>query len=278
MPRKQTPRRPRATHKVSGLIPDRAELLEERPLSMHVQFSGPVTFYTMPLPPGYVHEAAVTTVPSKMRQRGPEHRRSRRAYEQGTAPDPKRVFVVYGRNGKALAAMRLFLRALKLEPLDFDTVKDELGGSPFIGEIIRRGMERAQAIVVLFTPDEYTALRPELWNVHDVTSDKVRWQPRPNVIFEAGMALAIDERRTILAVFGGVSLSSDLHGRYFLTLNNSVATRNALRNALIGTGCEVDPFVRDLETPEIAGDFEACLKPPVLKRVRPLAPFRTTRK
>ena len=88
------------------------------------------------------------------------------------------------------------------------------------------------------------------------------------------MALAIDERRTILVVLGGVSLSSDLHGRHFLALNNSTAARNALRNALIGTGCQVDQYVSDLDNVEIAGDFEACRKPPMLKKIRPLSPFR----
>ena len=79
---------------------------------------------------------------------------------------------MYGRNGKALAAMRLFLRSLKLDPLDFDTVKNDLGGSPFVGEIIRSGMEHAQAIVVLFTPDEYASLRPELWNTQTLRVTK----------------------------------------------------------------------------------------------------------
>ena len=241
---------------------------------MHVEFSGPVTFYAAPLPPGYVQNATVAAVPSETQQHEAEKKRTRRARGQETVPNPRRVFVVYGRNGKALAAMRLFLRALKLDPLDFDTVKNDLGGSPSVGEIIRSGMERAQAIVVLFTPDEYASLRPELWNTHDTESDKVRWQPRPNVIFEAGMALAIDERRTILVVRGEVSLSSDLHGRHFLALNNSTAARNALRNALIGTGCQVDQYVSDIDNPEIAGDFEACLKLPVLKSVRPRSPLR----
>lgn len=240
---------------------------------MHVEFSGPVTFYAAPLPLADVR-ADVTAVSSETEQREAKQKQAQRTHGHKTSPDPRRVFVVYGRNGKALSAMRLFLRALKLDPLDFDTVKNDLGGSPFVGEIIRSGMERAQAIVVLFTPDEYAALRPELWNIHDTESDKSRWQPRPNVIFEAGMALAIDERRTILVVLGEVHLSSDLHGRHFLTLNNSVTARNALRNALVGTGCQVDQYVNDLDNLEIAGDFEACLKPPVLKKTRPVSPFR----
>jgi predicted nucleotide-binding protein len=44
------------------------------------------------------------------------------------SPDPKRVFIVYGRNSRAHEALKLFLRALKLNPLDFDEVKNDLGG------------------------------------------------------------------------------------------------------------------------------------------------------
>lgn len=241
---------------------------------MHVEFSGPVTFYAAPFPPGHIQHATVTAVPAATHQPEAARTRGQRSRGHETTPDPRRVFVVYGRNGKALAAMRLFLRALKLDPLDFDTVRNDLGGSPFVGDIIRSGMARAQAIVVLFTPDEHAALRPELWFPRDPAGDKARWQPRPNVIFEAGMALAIDERRTILVVLGEVGLSSDLHGRHFLALNNSTAARSALRNALVGTGCRVDRYVSDIDNLEIAGDFEACLKPPVLKNVRPRSPFR----
>jgi hypothetical protein len=45
-------------------------------------------------------------------------------------PNQKGVFIVYGRNEKAYNAMRLFLQSLKLEPLTFDEVRNELGGSP----------------------------------------------------------------------------------------------------------------------------------------------------
>src|SRR5487761_2314149 len=45
--------------------------------------------------------------------------------------NPREVFIVHGRNVKAFEAMRDFLRALGLNPLDFNTLIDEQGGSPF---------------------------------------------------------------------------------------------------------------------------------------------------
>ena len=84
-----------------------------------------------------------------------------------TTPDPSRVFIVFGRNSKAYNAMRLFIQSLGLSPLGFDEFRNDLGGSPFVGDIIEAGMRRAMAVVVLFTPDEYPALRPSLAEVHD---------------------------------------------------------------------------------------------------------------
>jgi predicted nucleotide-binding protein len=187
--------------------------------------------------------------------------------------DAKRVFIVYGRNTAAHNAMKLFLQALKLDPLDFEEVRNDLGGSPFVGDIVQEGMNRARAIVVLLTPDEYVALRPGLDSAHDPASEKKRWQARPNVLLEAGMALAIDERRTILVVLGNVHLSSDLHGRHFIHLDNSSRARDSLVNALIGVGCQVSRYIVDWNNPVVAGDFEKCLRPPALPRVKVSSPF-----
>lgn len=143
-----------------------------------------------------------------------------------------------------------------------------------MGEVVREGLRRAQAMVVLFTPDEYAALRPGLYENSDSGEDKQRWQPRPNVILEAGMALALDERRTILVVLGRVPLPSDLHGRLFISLDNSPRERGSLRDALVGIGCDVDRYTQDLYDLTLAGNFESCLKPPVLEEVTPLSPFR----
>jgi predicted nucleotide-binding protein len=189
-------------------------------------------------------------------------------------PDPTRVFIVYGRNRQAHGALKLFLRALKLNPLDFDEVRNDLGGAPFVGEVVREGLQRAQGVIVLFTPDEYAALRPELRGEHDTEADRARWQPRMNVIFEAGMALALNETRTILVVLGKVPLPSDLHGRLFFRLDNSAPARTRLRDALVGIGCAVDRYTGDLYDLTQAGDFEGCLQPPALREVTPLSPFR----
>jgi len=197
--------------------------------------------------------------------------------EKQHMPDRKKVFVVYGRNTKVYTAMKLFLQAVGLEALDFYKIKDDMGGSPFVGKIVQKGMEQAQAVVVLYTPDEYASLHPNLTSQHDSDEDKNRWQPRANVILEAGMALAISEDRTILIVFGNADLPSDLHGRHYLRLDNSTNSRNKLRNLLKGQGvnCEVDPQKDEWHDLTVAGDFEECFKAPVLPEVSTQSPFRS---
>jgi len=170
--------------------------------------------------------------------------------------DPKKVFVVHGRNAMAVKAMKLFLQAMKLEQLEFDEVKNEIGGSVSIFEIVRTGMERAQGIVVIFTPDELAKLRDDLVLSHDKTVERERWQPRPNVILEAGMALALDPRRTILLILGDADICSDLSGIHVIHVTNG--SRKRLYDALIGVGCTAPKFMPDWSDPAMCGDFDAA--------------------
>lgn len=78
---------------------------------------------------------------------------------QAMALDPKKVFIIYGRNGKAFAAMRDFVRSLGLEPSDFNQLVADRGGSPYVGQVISESMREAQAMVAIFTPDERAELR-----------------------------------------------------------------------------------------------------------------------
>ncbi|MBL8223562.1 MAG: nucleotide-binding protein, partial [Bryobacterales bacterium] len=66
------------------------------------------------------------------------------------------------------------------------------------------------------------------------------FQPRPNVILEAGMALATDEARTILVSTGALRGMSDLDGRHVVRLNNSAERRNDLAQRLKIAGCDPD--------------------------------------
>lgn len=174
--------------------------------------------------------------------------------------DPEKVFVIHGRNIAAYNNLVLFLQALKLDVIDFDELSAECGGSEFIGNIVKKGMQIARGIIVLFTPDECAKLAEEYCGIHDAASEKTRWQARPNVIFEAGMAMGIDEKRTILVTLGSdVKLFSDVDGRHVVRLDNSAEKREILKLRLQGIGCAVSSNTKNLHNRALAGDFEACI-------------------
>lgn len=193
-------------------------------------------------------------------------------------PDPKRVFVVYGRNVKAYRSVLTFLQTLGLQPITFVEAKNAVeSGSPFVGEIVRKGMDIAQAVIVVFTPDEYASLRPGLRLQTDGVAEVEHWQARQNVTLEAGMALAINEKRTILLVFGDVALPSDLSGRYYFRASNDPEMRNQLAKALRIAGCDIthDPY--GLYSADISGDFVSCLEMPGRNPITSWEPFQEER-
>ncbi len=146
------------------------------------------------------------------------------------------VMVVYGQDEETRLDMFSFLRSLHLRPIEWNQAVMQTGkASPYVGEILTTAFSLAQAFLVLMTPDEEAILRPELRKI--VRDDEVTFQPRPNVILEAGMALARDEARTILVATGTIRGMSDLDGRHVIRLNNSAERRNDLVQRLKVAGC-----------------------------------------
>lgn len=163
--------------------------------------------------------------------------------ELGAEPDARsasRVFVVHGRNARVRDGVFAFLRELGLEPIEWHQAVAATGqGAPFIGDIVRTGLEMAHAAVVLFTPDEVAYLRPDLGNGVDDPDTNPAMQSRPNVLFEAGMALAMVPDRTILVEIGQVRLFTDISGRHTIRLGNDEGSRQQLALRLEGAGLPV---------------------------------------
>jgi hypothetical protein len=145
----------------------------------------------------------------------------------GDAERAKTVMVIYGQDEAIRADMFSFLRALGLKPIEWNAAVMRTGkASPYVGKILTAAFGMAQAFLVLFTPDEEVKLRVELRKAAD--ADEHGFQARPNVVLEAGMALATDEARTILVEIGKVRGLSDLGGRHIVRLDNTPARRNDL--------------------------------------------------
>ncbi len=127
-------------------------------------------------------------------------------------PDKKKVFVIHGRNEAAQTEMGIFLRAMGLEPLWFHDVRKMMSGTAYVLDVVKRGMEEAQGVIALFTADEFAALHPQLRIQGEAEEQVQRWQARPNVIFEAGLACGMASDRVAFVLFGKAKLFSDVAG------------------------------------------------------------------
>lgn len=172
--------------------------------------------------------------------------------------DPRKVFVVYGRNEKARKAIFAFLRSIGLDPQDWSQwVEATRQGSPYTGEVLKKGFREAQAFVVLMTPDDEARLREPLRTANEDPHEiNLTPQPRPNVIYEAGMAMGIAEDRTILIELGRLRPISDFFGRNIIRMDNTPQRRKDLAHRLGTAGCPIDLTGDWLD----AGDFDAALE------------------
>jgi predicted nucleotide-binding protein len=168
--------------------------------------------------------------------------------EPASEPNRRKVFVIHGRNEGARAALFTFLRTIGLEPIEWSQAIAMTGqGSPYIGDVLEAAFGQAQAVVVLQTPDDVAFLHPSLAPDGDPETEP-QMQPRPNVLFEAGMAMGRSPERTVLVELGQVKAFSDIHGRHVVRLDDSVAKRQDLAQRLATAGCQVDLTGRDWHT------------------------------
>lgn len=173
--------------------------------------------------------------------------------------DSRSVFVVHGRNEPLRRSMFDFLRSIDLSPMEWTTAVAYTGeGSPYIGKVLDAAFDRATAVVVLMTPDEVAYLQPRYGHGEDDQETQPAPQARPNVLFEAGMALGRDAKRTVLVEVGEVRPFSDVAGRHAIRLSNATASRQALAERLRTAGCAVDLNGTDWHT---TGDFTAPAPP-----------------
>ena len=173
--------------------------------------------------------------------------------------DAREVFVVHGRNLKARDALFDFLRAIDLHPLEWSEAIQATGRpSPYIGEVLNAAFTRAHAVVVLMTPDDESQLRLQLRSDSDPPYEtELTGQARPNVLFEAGMAMGRNEDRTVLVELGALKPFSDIGGRHVIRIDNSSPRRQDLAKRLQAAGCPVKLDGTDWHS---AGDFSTALE------------------
>jgi predicted nucleotide-binding protein len=185
--------------------------------------------------------------------------------------NPRRVFVVHGRNEAARTAIFSFLRAAGLDPIEWSEAIARTGsGSPYVGDALDRAFEEAQAVVVLLTGDDIARLGTAFIQSDDPRHEKeLTPQARPNVLFEAGMAFGREPRRTILVQLGEIRPFSDIFGRHIVKLSDRPEARTLLLSRLKTAGCQVDD---DHRTDWLsAGNFANAICAPDVATLSPVA-------
>jgi predicted nucleotide-binding protein len=167
----------------------------------------------------------------------------------------RRVFLVHGRESKAREDLTALLKAFDLKVIEWREASAHAGGgTPYTGDIVAAGMELADAVVVLLTPDDIGYVRPAFRMDADGPHElEPTGQARLNVIFEAGMAVARDRKRVVLVQVGQVRKMSDIDGLNIIQLLNDVDRRRDLAQRLKSAGLAVD---MDGEEWRTVGDFD----------------------
>ena len=166
---------------------------------------------------------------------------------------------MHGRNETARNALFSFLRSIGLNPLESSEAVKAVGHpTPYIGEILDAAFSHAHAVVVLFTPDDIARLQEQFRSDRDPRHEvEPTGQARPNVLFEAGMAMGRDSNRTILVEMGKLRPFSDIAGRHIIRLDGSSKQRQQLAQRLRAAGCPVNLDGTDWHT---EGSFDEALK------------------
>lgn len=159
----------------------------------------------------------------------------------------RRVFMVHGRDAVNNEAMRQLLRALDLSVFEWEQAVHATGApNPYVGDIVEAGIENSDAVVVLFTPDDEVKLRDDLIVNTDGDDERlIRGQPRPNVIYEAGLARAMAPERTLIIAIGEVKVHTDIAGRHLVYVRNDAQSRHTIAQRLAGVGLRVDTSGQD---------------------------------
>jgi len=157
-------------------------------------------------------------------------------------PDSRKVFVIHGRDERLRKGMFDFLRSLDLAPLEWsEAVALTQKAAPYVGEILDAAFSHAQAVVVILSPDDEARLRTQLHGADEPSHERnLTPQARPNVLFEAGMAMARHPERTVLAELGKLRPFSDVGGRHTIRMDNSTQKRQDLAQRLQQAGCPVN--------------------------------------
>lgn len=180
--------------------------------------------------------------------------------------NPREIAVVHGRDFEVRSAVFEFLRSLDLHPREWEELLSRASSAtPYTGHLLDKLFENAQAVVVIFSPDDEARLHPELQSdTEPVHETRFTCQSRPNVLFEAGMAFGLYPHRTILVEVGELRPVSDLIGRNTVRLGGNLAIKSFV-NRLQAAGCPVNTDGTDWLRIERFSKLSALVRKPIAR-------------
>lgn len=195
--------------------------------------------------------------------------------EAAVAPDvdPRAVFVVHGRDLAAKKAVCDLIRDVDLRSVEWEELVAATGSaSPYVGDAVTLAFKMVQAVVVLLTPDDEARLHPDLHGEQEPEHERnLTGQARPNVLFEAGMALAMHPDRTVLVEIGATRPFSDVAGRHAVRMTGAPSSLLAFVNRLKTAGCPVNIANPEWLNTERFSSLAARVRAPDVPRQAPAA-------
>lgn len=185
------------------------------------------------------------------------HQDEDRIYEMTQSTDARAVFIVHGRNIALKDELAKFLMHIDVRPISWTEAAQATGKTmPYTLDIVRAGMAAAQAVIVIFSPDDEARLKPQFLKAHDGDQERtLTGQARQNVLLEAGMAMAMAPTRTVFVRVGRPREVSDIQGINWIDLDDTWDSRTRLSNELQAAGVKI--ATNRNVTDRLAGRFEA---------------------
>jgi predicted nucleotide-binding protein len=116
--------------------------------------------------------------------------------------DMPQVFIVHGHDMATLTRLELILHRIGAEPVTLR--KAPKPGSATLIELLEKYAPKADAVIVLMTPDDEGRKRN--------SDEDLQPRARENVLVEAGYAVISRRDRSLLLALEGVSIPSDFDG------------------------------------------------------------------
>lgn len=137
---------------------------------------------------------------------------------------PRKIFIVHGRDNKALEELRKMLCRFGLKPI---ILREQPSGSNTIIEQLEKCAKDVEFALILLTPDDILFPASKKGSGYIPDSDKPIFRTRQNVVLEFGYFISKIGRKNVRCLWKGITelpfdVPSDMHGIVYLQFRDTV--------------------------------------------------------